>query len=179
MGKNQAAEWSGDDDGVVVSNEKSTETKGPKTATSPEVSGAETDELPKVKTEGITATDDTVEFDLPEALPGDMTQAYALLHKLNGTKVNSTVAGQKKLAALDKVKGHIYLLQQGLRQVDITAHEYGKVMAKQRHIIARERIESIGRTHPEIKELIEAYDNLINQWNLVPTDIRSKIEKLK
>lgn len=123
------------------------------------------------------------EFDLPAVLPPNTADAYKLLAKISTTPAQSQAAGRKRAAAVEKLKAHIYTVQQGLPLVEMTAHEYGKHVAKHRDILKVERIMNLARLHPELNELLEDYQDVLDRWNAVPPGVKAtvlaEIEKSK
>ena len=108
-------------------------------------------------------TEDVSAFDLPEKLPG-YAEAVELRRKIEATPVNSKLAGKIKAAAVQRLRQHIFEIQQGSETIHIDAAAYGHHVAKHHETLSRQRIELIAREFPPVMELLEAFDLLEKKY---------------
>jgi len=137
--------------------------------------GFEAGDLPEVKVAGSGDNEDVSAFELPDPLP-NYYESLKLATKLEQTPVKTKVGARARLNAVEKLRGHAFSSQQGLPAVDMTAAQYGDHVGRHRHILKRERIESVAQSLPEVAELLDEYDKLLKKWNQVPPDVREKIK---
>lgn len=98
-----------------------------------------------------------------EKFPDNFKDSLALLKKLNGEVVSSEAEWQAKQPRLNALKAHVFKVQQGLPPSPSKADDHASVWVKRSKDVARTKLEILGRSVPEVKELLIAHDALKEQ----------------
>lgn len=103
-------------------------------------------------------------FELPDTLPSGLKEAFDLLHSIDKLPEDSPVRERAKRELMDRIKKHCFNLQQGLPILNMTADDQGDHEHREA-IYLENAIKQLAATHPPVKMLLEAYEELVNGLN--------------
>lgn len=98
-----------------------------------------------------------------ETFPDNFKDSLALLQKLNAELVSTEEEWQAKQPLLNALKAHVFQVQQGLPPSPSKADDHASVWVKRNEDVKRQKLEILGRSNPEVKELLAEHDALKKQ----------------
>jgi len=108
---------------------------------------------------------ETEESPAEDSLPDDLKESFALLNKIDGLPESTSKLEREKAARRSRVCKHIARLQAGLPIIHLGADELAKSQKNHSKILKRQRIELLARENLDVRELLEAYDDLVERFN--------------
>lgn len=92
--------------------------------------------------------------------PNDLRKSFALLQEAENKPAKSPQERTAKAKLVADLKAHIFRLQQHMPVVQVDSKSHGHEMGRQRVNILRERMNMLGRQHPEIRDLVSHDDKV-------------------
>lgn len=127
---------------------------------SPVVAGEKLETSEEVIDDAIRLEKATNNLENLVELPSNLKDAFKALQEADALPERNPKEERFKAKALSIIRPHIAKLQQGLPVLPNDSDSYGHSVGNHAASLRQHRLESMARTHPEIKELIKERDGL-------------------